>query len=287
MPTIPSSSLSSASDRAERAQRTPQPPRAYRELAQSFGGDPERYDRTRPAYPDVLIQRIVDDSPGREVLDVGCGTGIAARQLQAAGCAVLGVEPDTRMAEFARRSGIEVEVTTFEAWDPAGREFDAVTAATVWHWLDPVASAVKAAQVLRPRGLLAVFGHVFALPAEVQDAFSAAYREVAPDSPFASNAGPAREALDAYERLYAAAADAIRQTGEFAEPRRQRFDWERSYSREEWLDQLLTHGTLTRLAPDKLAPVLDAVGAAVDALGGNVSVSYATVAVTAARILTD
>ncbi|MGH3188727.1 MAG: class I SAM-dependent methyltransferase [Streptosporangiaceae bacterium] len=52
--------------------------------------------------------------PGPDVLDVGCGTGIEARQFQAAGCTVLGVEPDTRMAEFARRSGIEAKVATFE-----------------------------------------------------------------------------------------------------------------------------------------------------------------------------
>ncbi|MGW3626958.1 methyltransferase domain-containing protein [Streptomyces sp. NPDC000880] len=32
-------------------------------------------------------------------LDVGCGTGIAARQFQAVGCRVLGVEPDARMAD--------------------------------------------------------------------------------------------------------------------------------------------------------------------------------------------
>ena len=31
---------------------------------------------------------------GQRVLDVGCGTGIAARQFQAAGCQVLGVDPD-------------------------------------------------------------------------------------------------------------------------------------------------------------------------------------------------
>jgi len=58
------------------------------------------------------------------VLDVGCGTGIAARQFQAAGCAVLGVDPDERMAAYARERGLEVEVSTFETWEPAGRTFD-------------------------------------------------------------------------------------------------------------------------------------------------------------------
>ena len=97
-------------------------------MAESFGVDAERYNRVRPRYPGALVQRIIAASPGLDVLDVGCGPGVAARQFQAAGCTVLGVEPDPRMAEFARRTGVEAEVATFEAWDPAGRAFDAVVA---------------------------------------------------------------------------------------------------------------------------------------------------------------
>src|SRR5258706_12445801 len=89
----------------------PQPHR-YRQIAESFGEDPGRYDRTRPAYPAALIDRIIAASPGRDVLDVGCGTGTAARQFLAAGCSVLGVEPDARMAEFGRRGGVAVEMAT-------------------------------------------------------------------------------------------------------------------------------------------------------------------------------
>src|SRR5579859_7536085 len=93
----------------------------YRQIAESFGIDPERYDRARPSYPAALVARIVAESPGPGVLDVGCGTGIAARQFQAAGCTVLGIEPDARMAEFARARGLPAEVATFEAWDPGDR----------------------------------------------------------------------------------------------------------------------------------------------------------------------
>ncbi|MFD0532752.1 class I SAM-dependent methyltransferase [Actinomadura luteofluorescens] len=121
-------------------------------MAESFGSDAERYDRARPRYPDALVERIAAACPGPDVLDVGCGTGIEARQFQAAGCTVLGVEPDARMAGFARRGGLEVEEATFESWDPAGRDFDAVIAGTAWHWVDPVAGAAKAARVLRPGG---------------------------------------------------------------------------------------------------------------------------------------
>jgi 2-polyprenyl-3-methyl-5-hydroxy-6-metoxy-1,4-benzoquinol methylase len=70
-----------------------------REIAESFGSDPGRYDRARPRYPGALVDRIVaglpgpdrpDGPAGPDVLDVGCGTGIVARQFRAAGCRVLG-----------------------------------------------------------------------------------------------------------------------------------------------------------------------------------------------------
>src|ERR1700761_8873300 len=92
-----------------------------RQVAESFGVDAARYDRARPSYPDALIQRVVAASPGVEFLDVGCGTGIGARQYRAAGVTVLGVDPDPRMAEVAIRTGIDVEIGNFETWDPRGR----------------------------------------------------------------------------------------------------------------------------------------------------------------------
>ncbi len=244
--------------------------------------DAERYDRTRPRYPDALVERIVAASPGPDVLDVGCGTGIVARQLQAAGCKVLGVEPDARMADFARRSGVEVEVATFEAWGAAGRDFDAVVAGTAWHWVDPVAGSAKATQVLRTGGLLAVFGHAFQLPPDVAEAFAAIFQAVVPESPFNVQA-MTKQALDLYQRMYTKLADAVRQTGGFSDPEQWRFDWEQSYTSDEWLDQMPTTGGLTQLPPDKLAEVLEAVGAAIDAIGGSFTMRYATVAATATR----
>ncbi|MFF5263577.1 class I SAM-dependent methyltransferase [Actinomadura viridis] len=250
-------------------------------MAESFGVDARRYDQARPGYPDELVARIVAGSPGPDVLDVGCGTGIASRQFQAAGCAVLGVEPDARMADFARTRGLRVEVATFEDWQPAGRTFDAVIAAQSWHWVDPATGAVKAARVLRPGGRLAIFGHVYEPPAEVAEPLAAAYRRAAPDSPF--NAGSARRALDLYQEAYAKWADQIRETGEFDDPEQWRFDWERSYTRDQWLELLPSTGGLTRLRPDQLAGILDAVGDAIDALGGRFTMNYTTLAATAVR----
>jgi SAM-dependent methyltransferase len=254
----------------------------YRQMAESFGVDPERYDRTRPRYPGALVERIVAACPGPEFLDVGCGTGIAARQFRAAGRRVLGVEPDARMADFARRTGIEVETATFEAWDRAGRTFDAVVAGQAWHWVDPVAGAAKAARALRPGGRLAAFWHVFEPPQDVAEAVGAVFNRLVPDSPLNSQARPPdRDRIAA--GFTARAADGMRAAGGFGDPERWQYDWERSYSRDEWLDQLATSGALTTLPPDRLAGVLAAVGTALDGMGASITVRLTTVAIMTAR----
>jgi SAM-dependent methyltransferase len=253
----------------------------YRQIAESFGGDAQRYDRARPGYPGALVDRIVAASPGPDVLDVGCGTGIEARQFQAAGCTVLGVDPDERMAAVARRTGVEVEVSTFEAWDAAGRTFDALVAGQSWHWVDPVAGAAKAAQVLRPGGMLAAFWHAYQLPPEIADAYGEAFHRVVPDSPF--DLRRQRPATEVYQAMRDKTADAIRAAAGFSDPQQWRFDWDRFYTRDALLDLLPTQGTLTRLPPDQVAVVLEATGAAIDAVGGSVTMTYATVAVTATR----
>lgn len=258
-------------------------PHGRRDIAESFGADAERYDRARPRYPDALIERIAAD-PGTAVLDVGCGTGIAARQLRAAGCQVLGVEPDARMADLARRFGVEVEVSTFEQWEPRGREFDAVVAGTAWHWVDPVAGAEKAARVLRPGGLLAPFWNVGQLPPDLAEAVADACERALPDVPFDLRAAVTRSAVEGYQTLLDKAADGMRAAGgRFGEPEQWRYDWEFTYTRDAWLDVMPTQGTFTNFPADRLAPVLEAVGAAIDERGGSFVMPYATLAVTGRR----
>ncbi|MGH3097221.1 MAG: class I SAM-dependent methyltransferase [Streptosporangiales bacterium] len=271
MPTMPS--------RQETAAK--QEPHQAREVAESFGVNAERYDRVRPRYPSAMAEAIVATSPGPDVLDVGCGTGIVARQLQAAGCTVLGVEPDERMAEFARRGGTAVEVAVFEAWDPAGRTFDAVVAGQAWHWVDPVAGAAKAAEVLRPGGQLALFWNASQPPRELEAAFVEVYRRVLPDSPIAGL--PAGSAPDVYAAMVDKASDGMRRTGMFGEPEQWRFDWEQPYTRDEWLELSSSTGVTTRLPKTDLDEVLTGLGTAIDAAGGAFRCRYTTVGVTAAR----
>ena len=93
----------------------------------------------------------------------------------------------------------------------------------------------------------------------------------------------ARPALDGYSVLFTKVADGTRQVGAFSDPEQWRFDWERSYTRDAWLDQLPTFGDHSQFPPARLEEVLAGVGAAIDAVGGSFTMHYTTVAVTAAR----
>ncbi|MDT0305191.1 class I SAM-dependent methyltransferase [Streptomonospora wellingtoniae] len=259
----------------------PREPHRARGIAESFGTDPERYDRARPRYPDAMVRAITAACPGPDVLDAGCGTGVSARAFQKAGCRVLGVEPDARMAGWARRHGTEAEIAKFESWDPADRSFDAVVSGQAWHWVDPDAGAAKAAGILRPGGRLAVFWNAARPPLALAEAFDDVYRRILPD--FLARAQWTPTGADPYGAVCDRAAGGIRDCASFGEPEQWRFDWERTYTREEWLDQVPTTGGHTRLAPEELERVLEGVGAAVDDFGGAFTMPYTALVVTASR----
>ena len=251
-----------------------------REMAESFGVDAAAYDAARPSYPDALVQRIVDGHSAPSILDIGCGTGIAALQLRAAGGDVVGIEPDQRMAEFARSKGLRVEHSTFEAWDPRDRSFDIVTAAQSWHWVDPAIGATKAATILRPGGRLAIFGHVFEPPEDVAQALADAFRRAVPDSPFTTSG---RRPLQTYRAGYDHVAETLRVTNLFDDVDVWQFDWTRIYQRDEWLALLATTGGLTPLPVEARGKILRAVGRAVDARGGSFTMEYVTLAAAGRR----
>ncbi|UYM03902.1 class I SAM-dependent methyltransferase [Solicola gregarius] len=270
MPTLPS----------KEPAETPRQPHQARDMAESFGTDPQRYDRTRPSYPPGLIKRIVAERPGIDVLDVGCGTGIASRQLQRAGCAVLGVDVDERMAAYARERGLDAEVAAFEQWDPAGRTFDAVVSGQTWHWIDPVAGAAKAAEVLRPHGRLAIFWNSFEPPTDLAEEFAAVYRRFVPEMPMLHRANAAGSA---YTAMVDKAVEGVRRTGDFAEPETWNYVREQETTRDEYLDFLPTSGAAATFSPETLSAVLDGVGAAIDAAGGRFTMRHPAVAFTARR----
>lgn len=258
-------------------------PHQHRDIAEAFGDDPDRYDRTRPGYPPRLVDAVLGALPGgpvRRVLDVGIGTGLSAHGFRDAGCHVLGVEVDERMAARAREHGFEVEVAAFERWDDRGRRFDAVVSGQAWHWIDPDAGAATAARVLRPGGRLALFWNAADPPPEIAAGFAEVYRTVATGLPFTPWTTPA---TDGYARILAAVGDPLRRTGQFTEPEQWRETWTAVVGRDQWLDLVPTSGGHSRIAAGPLQALLAGMAEVIDDHGGSFPLTYTTVLIGATR----
>ena len=250
-----------------------------------FDQHADAYDRFRPTYPDVVIDELLGPVPaGLDVLDVGCGTGIASRQMAQRGAKVLGVELAPRMAEIARRHGVDVEIAAFEGWDAAERTFDRVTSAQAWHWLDlPVATA-NAASVLRPNGRLCLIWNAGCQPDDLADALEEVYASVVPPGGHRLFRGYAASRSSDVRTGLGSEIDAISAAPDFGAPTEKWFPWTRAYTREEWLDQLVSRSDHAALAPSVRDRLFEAIGAAIDDHGGSFVMNFETVLITATRL---
>jgi ubiquinone/menaquinone biosynthesis C-methylase UbiE len=135
------------------------------ETTEYFADLTELYERYRPAYPQEAIDAIVQGLPsGAAIADVGCGTGICSRQLAAAGCQVIGIEPDDAMrraAESAAALSPHADLMRFQHGTGERTmldddSVDAVVCAQSFHWFDADAALAEFARILKPHGRLAL-----------------------------------------------------------------------------------------------------------------------------------
>ena len=255
----------------------PPPERRDPNRAFVFGIDAERYHRARPSYPAALIDDLVQLG-GRRVLDVGCGTGKAGALFVARGCEVLGVEPDERMAAIARRSGLPVEIDTFERWDPAGRTFELVVSGQAWHWVDPRIGPAKAAGVLVPGGSLAVFRNRPGHEPFIRTRLDEVYRRVVPDLARDSTVF-GREGVSRTDEMIGA----IDRSRRFEPATIRVYPWDATYTTEQYLDGLQTHSDHLLLASATLGRLLEGIRDVLDANGGCITIDFETTLICARR----
>ncbi|MEH2297959.1 MAG: methyltransferase domain-containing protein [Nostoc sp.] len=122
----------------------------------------EAYNKARPRYPQDLIQQVVEVaqlSTDSKILEVGCGPGTATVAIAQLGCSMICLEPNPDFFQLAQHncqpySNVEIQNTSFEEWKLKPFEFDAVLAATSFHWISPEVGYPKAANALQENGYL-------------------------------------------------------------------------------------------------------------------------------------
>ena len=162
----------------------------------------DEYDRTRPMYPDALVDRACEVAglgPGDPVLEIGCGTGQLTRSLIGRGLRVTAVEPGGNLMRLAGQNlagagagpdsgsgsgSVEFVNARFEDAALPGGYFRAAFSASALHWVDPAVGWRKIAGVLAAGGTLALlsyFGVDEPRSRDDQAAMLAAMAKVAPD----------------------------------------------------------------------------------------------------------
>ncbi|MFC5265645.1 class I SAM-dependent methyltransferase [Kribbella qitaiheensis] len=244
------------------------------ELRKTFGEDAELYDRVRPVYPHKLyddLDRLLGNPTRPRVLEIGPGTGQATAPMLKRGWSVKAVELSPDLARVARAKLPDLEVITadFESWPLPAERFDLVLSATAFHWIDPDIRVQKAAEALRPGGMLAVISteHIAGGSHQLFVAFEDCYQRFNPDPP--------GEGLLPADAIPADSAE-FDSSGRFGPVEFRRYEWERRYTTAEYLDLLSSYSGHRALTDEARDGLYGCVSALIDAAGGSITKRYLT-----------
>jgi SAM-dependent methyltransferase len=147
-----------------------------RDRARVFGEVADEYERIRPGYPAALYDDVLAYARlggTAAAIEVGAGTGKAARAFAERGVTVTAVEPDPAMAavlarSLADRPEVTVVNSTFEDHVP-DRRYGLLFSAQAWHWTDPAVRWRRAAAAVDYLALLSTQSIYRVLDGDVRD----------------------------------------------------------------------------------------------------------------------
>lgn len=152
-----------------------------RQRAVIFGRDAAAYDAGRPGYPIEAVRHVMGRAAASNAVEIGAGTGKATTMFAAEIDRIVCVEPSAEMAALLEAKGlpgVEVVVSTFDAWPGPGEPVDLVYAAQAWHWVDHTTAYRRVGEMLRPRGVVALIWNV---PEDRYRLFEEVYEAHAPE----------------------------------------------------------------------------------------------------------
>ena len=133
-----------------------------------FSGTVEYYERYRPRYPSVLVERLlerIDVQPGDALLDLACGTGEVSFALVDVFTRIVAVDAEPDMVEAGRRRSAEMGIDSIR-WEVGRAEdllfddgsFGVVATGRAFHRLNRPLVATRALGWLRSEGAFVDMG---------------------------------------------------------------------------------------------------------------------------------
>lgn len=145
-----------------------------------FSARAQQYSRYRPTYPPELFEYVASLAPARELaVDCGTGNGQAAIGLAAHFDKVLAVDgSDAQLARAATHPRVTYRVGRAEDIPADDGTVDLVVVAQALHWFDLDRFFNQTRRVLRPGGVLAVWGYeLFRTEPEIEDVLLRFYHQ--------------------------------------------------------------------------------------------------------------
>jgi trans-aconitate methyltransferase len=227
------------------------------EPRRSFDGVAEIYHEIRPGYPAPMFDDLFALLPGHPaILEVGPGTGQATRDLLRRGAAVHAIEIGPALAARLRQAlpSAALTITTgdFEQADVGEHRYDAVFAATAYHWISPRAQADRPVSVLKPGGVIAIVDlnqvsspddhGFFAAAQPLYDRYGQGYT---------GPPAPERHAVDPpIHRV-------LRDDPRFAHVEVRAYDWNQTYSAADYRKLMLSYSSTQLMPPPARQGLLD------------------------------
>jgi SAM-dependent methyltransferase len=211
------------------------------------------YDRTRPRYPAILLNRVLklaQFQPKANILEIGCGPGIATTEFAKFGLSMVCLEPSQSACELARSNcadyaDVEIINTTFEEWDLETKKFDAILAATSFHWVEPKIRYQKTAAALKDEGWLILLWNTPPQPSyEIHQMLAEVYQAYAPSL-------AKYEQSETYQKNLSHIGQAVIDSGYFEDLVAEEFVCDLTYSVDDYLALLSTLSPYIRLEPNQ------------------------------------
>ncbi|PHM60707.1 methyltransferase [Xenorhabdus stockiae] len=132
-----------------------------------FNKNAKSYDivRGKITYPDGLYHSLSIRSPSHEAaLDIGCGNGVSTIRLKAYFAHVQGCDLGDALIERAQYNypDITFNVSPAETFSPP-RNYDLITSATSFYWMDRKKVLINLKNWLKPDGLFCAYKYDFPL----------------------------------------------------------------------------------------------------------------------------
>ncbi|MEH1849096.1 MAG: class I SAM-dependent methyltransferase [Nostoc sp.] len=237
----------------------------------------EAYNKARPRYPEELIHQVVEVaqlSTNSKIIEVGCGPATATVAFAQLGCSMICLEPNPNFFRLAQHNcqpypNVEIQNTSFEEWALETSEFDAVLAATSFHWISPEVGYLKAANALQESGYLILLWNKELQPCyEVYQRLSQIYQLHAPSLDRYQDRETQEEILRGLGKM---AID----SGQFKDLISRQVVSEVTYNIDEYLMLLNTYSPYLKLAPHNKEALFAGLRHSIeDDFGGSLHLSY-------------